>query len=189
MDSPVLAALYELGVFSVVPSPASASLKSSAYGGPDKKKRSDGRSKSSLDVHDIAPDTSEAIHAWSGLPPKRVSLCKVSKSAASSNVAPASSFAACWKALADEERAEWNAKAKSQQSSENEAELFTTPHPYPKEAKQPAAPKKETKKETIEAAKKDEAGPPSDGAKKKTQSGYLIDYGSAMRAYLDAAGR
>jgi len=93
VDPPVLAALCELGVLSVVPSPASLSLISSAEstcGGPDQKKRSDGGSKSSVDVHDIAPDASEAIYALSGLPPKRASLCKVSKSAASSTVATAS---------------------------------------------------------------------------------------------------
>jgi hypothetical protein len=43
-----------------------------------------------VDLYDIAADKSEATYALSGLPPKRVSLCKVSKSNASDNVASVS---------------------------------------------------------------------------------------------------
>ena len=81
-------------------------------------------------------------------------------------------LAARWKALGDDEKAEWNAKAKSPPASDDEAPAPSAP---------PPTPKKETKKEAKKEAKKD-VGESSD-APKKRQSGYLL-FGKEMRAEI-----
>lgn len=93
VEAPVLAALCELGVLGVAPSRGSSnstSCQQSSHVVNDQKKRSVGGSKSSVDVYDIAADTSEAIYTLSGLPPKRASLCKASESNVSANAGPVS---------------------------------------------------------------------------------------------------
>ncbi len=87
-------------------------------------------------------------------------------------------LAARWKALGDEEKAEWNAKAKSPPASDDEA-TPSAPPPTPKKET-----KKEAKKEAKKGAKK-EAGESSE-APKKRQSGYLL-FGKEMRADIKAA--
>lgn len=87
-------------------------------------------------------------------------------------------LAARWKALGDEEKAQWNAKAKSPPASDDEA-TPSAPPPTPKKET-----KKETKKEAKKEAKKD-AGESSE-APKKRQSGYLL-FGKEMRADIKAA--
>ena len=86
-------------------------------------------------------------------------------------------LAARWKALGDEEKAEWNAKAKSPATSEDES-MVSDPEPTTKKEV------KETKKETKKEVKKD-VGESSD-APKKRQSGYLL-FGKEMRADIKAA--
>ena len=85
-------------------------------------------------------------------------------------------LAARWKALGDEEKAEWNAKAKSPATSEDEAVEPSAP---------PPTPKKETKKAPVKKDAKKDAGESSD-APKKRQSGYLL-FGKEMRSEIKAA--
>lgn len=91
-------------------------------------------------------------------------------------------LAARWKALGDEEKAEWNAKAKSPPASDDEATPSAPPPTPKKETKKEA--KKEAKKDAKKEAKK-EAGESSE-APKKRQSGYLL-FGKEMRADIKAA--
>ena len=81
-------------------------------------------------------------------------------------------MAARWKALGDDEKAEWSAKAKSQSTSDDEADAPSST---------PASPKAEPKKEPKKEAKKD-TGEASD-APKKRQNGYLL-FGKEMRAAI-----
>ena len=88
-------------------------------------------------------------------------------------------MAARWKALGDDEKAVWNAKAKSQSPSDDELDSPSSTPASPK-----AEPKKEAKKEPKKEAKK-EAGESSD-APKKRQNGYLL-FGKEMRAEIKEA--
>ena len=97
-------------------------------------------------------------------------------------------MAARWKALGDDEKAEWSAKAKSQSTSDDEADAPSSTPASPKaepkkEPKKEAKkePKKEAKKEPKKEAKKD-TGEASD-APKKRQNGYLL-FGKEMRAAI-----
>ena len=92
-------------------------------------------------------------------------------------------LAARWKELGDDEKAEWNAKAKSPPASDDEAAEPSAPPPTPKKETKKEA-KKEAKKEVKKEVKKD-AGESSD-APKKRQSGYLL-FGKEMRADIKAA--
>lgn len=88
-------------------------------------------------------------------------------------------LAARWKALDDDEKATWNAKAKSPPSSDDEA---AAPAAAPPAAKKDT--KKDTKKATKKETKKDVAE--SSDAPKKRQSGYLL-FGKEMRAEIKEA--
>lgn len=100
-------------------------------------------------------------------------------------------MAARWKALGDDEKAVWNAKAKSQSPSDDELDSpsSTPASPKAEPKKEPKAePKKEAKKEAKAEPKKEpkkDAGESSD-APKKRQSGYLL-FGKEMRAEIKEA--
>ena len=85
-------------------------------------------------------------------------------------------LAARWKALDEEEKDEWNAKAKSPLNSEDEAAEPPPP---------PPTPKKEAKKEAKKVAKK-ETGESSKDAPTKKKSGYLL-FGKEMREQIKDA--
>ena len=88
-------------------------------------------------------------------------------------------LAARWKALGDDEKAEWNAKAKSPAASDDEAAEPSAPPPTPKKEV-----KKEVKKEAKKEVKKETGESSTAPAKKK--SGYLL-FGKEMREQIKDA--
>ena len=100
-------------------------------------------------------------------------------------------LAARWKALADEEKEVWNAKAKSPTSSDDEAVSPEDKEPEPKEskakepkAKEPKAKEPKAKESKAKEPKKDQ-GESSD-APKKRPNGYLM-FAKEMRADIKEA--
>lgn len=94
-------------------------------------------------------------------------------------------LAARWKALDDDEKSTWNAKANNPISSDDKhAAVPDTPPPSPSNKETKKETKKDTKKDTNKDGKKDIAE--SSDAPKKRQSGYLL-FGKEMRADIKKA--